>query len=45
MIRMQKDAVPHEVFQSFLLWMIAIGAGVFEMTVAVIDYISTHTGS
>lgn len=44
-IHMKKDAVPHEVFQSFLLWMIAIGAGIFEMTVAVIDYISTHAGS
>lgn len=40
---MKKDAVPSEVFQSFLLWIIAIGAGVFEMTLAVIDSISSQT--
>ncbi|RAR41493.1 hypothetical protein [Paenibacillus sp. MDMC362] len=42
---MKKDAVPSEVFQSFLLWVIAIGAGVFEMALAVIDSISSQTGS
>lgn len=42
---MKKDAVPSEVFQSFLLWIIAIGAGVFEMTLAVIDSVSSQTGA
>ena len=32
-------------FQSFLLWIIAIGAGVFEMILAVIDSISSQTGA
>ncbi|MBT2761154.1 hypothetical protein [Paenibacillus sp. ISL-20] len=42
---MKKDAAPLEVFQSFLLWIIAIGAGVFEMILAVIDSISSLTGA
>jgi hypothetical protein len=42
---LKKDTAPLEVFQSFLLWIIAIGAGVFEMILAVIDSISSLTGA